>query len=339
MTATSSLKAFDELASARRQTKGTPLPQIPLDQIGPLPGQPRQIVDEAALAELAESIKQHGVIQPIIVIARRDVAGDDPVRYRLVCGERRWRACRLAGLPSVPAIVRDYGEDEVAVLALLENLQRADLTPLEEAEYLYQLKQKYGWTEEGLGEKLGKTRDYVHMRTRLLNLAPDVLACWREAKDGAVFDALTPSHAILVNQLPEAPLRQTLLAAILQGGVTVAETRRRLEHVKQVEGEAEGVESSQLHEFKQALLAGTPKAEVWAGLGKHKHKREPRVAQVSPFRGPGPALALEDLATHALYLSLTAQASRTVQLAALEEALNQDLAWVRKIARDGLAGA
>ena len=106
MTATTtSLKAFDQLASTKRQGRGTPVPMVPLDQIGPMPGQPRQTLDPASLAELAESIKAHGVIQPIIVVARQDAQPDDPVRYRLVCGERRWRASRLAGLASVPAIV------------------------------------------------------------------------------------------------------------------------------------------------------------------------------------------------------------------------------------------
>ncbi|MEB3223299.1 MAG: ParB/RepB/Spo0J family partition protein [Candidatus Sericytochromatia bacterium] len=330
-----SLKAFDALASSRKQLRGTPLPQLPLEQIGPLPGQPRQTMDEGALAELAASIKAHGVIQPVIVIARRDVEGDDPVRYRLVCGERRWRAARLAGLDTVPAIVRDYGEDEVAVLALLENLQRADLTPLEEAEYLVQLKQRYGWTEEGLGEKIGKSRDYVHMRTRLLNLAPDVLAAWREARDAGVFDTLTPSHAILVNQLPHADHRASLLGAILEGGVTVAETRRRLELARQLDVETLGLEPEVAHALKAEALAGADKGRLLARVGAEK--RDPRTSQPSPFAGPGPCLALEDLATHGLFLSLAAAKATTVTLTELEVALKQDLDWIRKIARDGLA--
>ncbi|MEB3328144.1 MAG: ParB/RepB/Spo0J family partition protein [Candidatus Sericytochromatia bacterium] len=330
-----SLKAFDALAAGRKQHRGTPLPQLPLDQIGPLPGQPRQTMDEAALAELAASIKAHGVIQPIIVIARRDVAGDDPVRYRLVCGERRWRAARLAGLDTVPAIVRDYGEDEVAVLALLENLQRADLTPLEEAEYLVQLKQRYGWTEEGLGEKIGKSRDYVHMRTRLLNLAPDVLAAWRGARDAAVFEVLTPSHAILVNQLPQAEHRAALLGAILAGGVTVAETRRRLDLARQLDVETLGLEPELAQSLKAEALAGAEPAGLLARVGVEK--RDPRAARPSPFTGPGPRLALEDLATHALFGSLAEARATTVTLAELETALKQDLGWLRKIARDGLA--
>ena len=333
-TTTTSLKAFDQMAQAKRQNRGTPLPMVPLDQIGPMPGQPRQKMDPDALAELAESIKAHGVIQPIILVARREAAPDDPVRYQLVCGERRWRASRLAGLDAVPAIVRDYDADEAAVLALLENLQRADLTPLEEAEYLMQLKQKHGWTEEGLGEKLGKSRDYIHMRTRLLNLAPDLLAAWRDAEGTSVFETLTPSHAILVNQVQDEALRGTLRDAILAGGVTVAETRRRLDLVKRLETETEGLEPEDAAPFKVAALAGTPSAELLMRLGAQKRRNAPAVVV---GEGPGPKLALSDLATHGLFALLAQAGNETVNLRDLEAALKQDLSWVRKIARDGLA--
>lgn len=333
-TTTTSLKAFDQMAQAKRQVRGTPLPQVPLDQIAPMPGQPRSKMDADALAELAESIKAHGVIQPIIVVARRDAAPDDPVRYQLVCGERRWRASRMAGLDAVPAIVRDYDADEAAVLALLENLQRADLTPLEEAEYLAQLKQKYGWTEEGLGEKLGKTRDYIHMRTRLLNLAPDLLAVWREAEGTAVFETMTPSHAILVNQLQDDALRGALRESIVAGGVTVAETRRRLELAKRLDAEAEGLEPEDVAALKAAALAGTPANEVLMRLGSQKKRTAPAVVQGD---GPGPKLALADLATHGLFQLLAQAGAETVNLRELEAALKKDLGWVRKIARDGLA--
>ncbi|HEY9720802.1 MAG TPA: ParB/RepB/Spo0J family partition protein, partial [Oscillatoriaceae cyanobacterium] len=219
---TTSLRAFDQLAIAKRQSRGTPIPQLPLDQIAPMPGQPRQSFDPESLAELAESIKAHGVIQPIIVIARKQISETDRVRYSIVCGERRYQAATRAGLATIPALVRDYEDDEAAVLALLENLQREDLTPLEEGEYLSKLKQKYGFTEEQLGERLGKTRDYVHMRTRLLKLSPDILEAWKQAESTKVFDTLTPSHASLINQLDEDGLRQALTQAVLMQGITVA---------------------------------------------------------------------------------------------------------------------
>ena len=317
---TPSLRAFDELAASRRAQRGTPVPQLALDQIGPLPGQPRQIFDAEALAELAESIKAHGVIQPIIVIARKDVTETDPVRYRIVCGERRYQAARLAGLSAIPALVRDYEDDEVAVLALLENLQREDLTPLEEGEYLLQLKQRYGFTEEQLGERLGKSRDYVHNRTRLLSLNPDLLEAWRQAPAA---NKMTASHAIWINQLGTAEGRKALLDAVMEEQFTVAEVRRRLEKVKQVEAQREALPAE---DFAAAIEA--------AALGA-KPKVEAKAAAGEPLSGV--KLALEDLAVYQLVGQLIKAGERDVDLQALQACLKKDAAWIRKLQRDVIA--
>ena len=316
---TPSLRAFDQLAANRRAQRGTPVPQLPLDQIGPLPGQPRQTFDPEALAELAESIKAHGVIQPIIVIARKDVSESDPVRYRIVCGERRFQAARLAGLSAIPALVRDYEDDEVAVLALLENLQREDLTPLEEGEYLLQLKQKYGFTEEQLGERLGKSRDYVHNRTRLLSLNPDLLEAWRTAPSA---NKLTASHAIWINQLATPEGRKALLDAVMEEQFTVAEVRRRLEKVKGVEARRAELPPE---EFAVALEA--------AALGsKPKLEKAPAGEPLT-----GVKLALEDLAVYQLIAGLMGAGEKDVELQALQAALKKDAGWVRKLQRDVIA--
>jgi ParB family chromosome partitioning protein len=327
-----SLRAFDELAANRRSQRGTPVPAIALDQIGPLPGQPRQSFDPDALNELANSIKTHGVIQPIIVIARKDVSESDPVRYRIVCGERRYQAARLAGMNAIPALVRDYDDDEVAVLALLENLQREDLTPLEEGEYLLQLKQKYGFTEEQLGERLGKSRDYVHMRTRLLNLSPDILARWKEGATPGVFSTLTPSHAILANQLDDPDLRHALTASIVETGITVAETRRRLEMVKELDAEAEALPVEAIAKLQLAAVKGMSGAEFAMRVSGMKKRLEPQAAAT----GPGPRLAVADLAVYGLIEKLVASGEREIAFRDLEAALKKDMAWVRKINREGL---
>ncbi|MDB5097926.1 MAG: chromosome segregation DNA-binding protein [Cyanobacteria bacterium RYN_339] len=292
-----SLKAFDQLATAKRQQRGTPVPQIPLVQIAPLQGQPRKHMDQDALAELAESIKAHGVIQPILLIPRKAALETDVARYSIVCGERRFQACRLAGLDSIPALIRDYEDSEVALLALLENLQREDLTPLEEAEYLVQLKKQYGFTEEQLGDHLGKSRDYVHMRLRLLNLAPDIVETWRDAEAPDVFEKLTPSHAILVNQVADPEARQSLTQAVVADGITVAETRKRI----------------------QALKGDMP-------------AKAPRPAPVK-----GARLALEDLAMFDLLAPLVRAGATDVSLAELAEALERDMAWLKRLQKNGLA--
>jgi ParB family chromosome partitioning protein len=297
-----SLKAFDQLATAKRQQRGTPVPQIPLVQIAPLQGQPRKHMDQEALAELAESIKAHGVIQPILLIPRKAAAETDVARYSIVCGERRFQASRLAGLDAIPALIRDYEDGEVALLALLENLQREDLTPLEEAEYLVQLKKQYGFTEEQLGEHLGKSRDYVHMRLRLLNLAPDIVETWREADQPDVFDKLTPSHAILVNQVADVEARQALTQEVLAEGITVAETRSRI----------------------QAIKGAKPAA------------KKPAAAPMPKVTG-SPRLALEDLAMFELLAPLVRSSATDVPLAELAEALERDMAWLKRLQKSGLA--
>lgn len=327
-----SLRAFDQLAAAKRQGRGTPIPQVPLAQIAPMPGQPRQSFDPEALAELAESIKTHGVIQPIILIARRNADPTDAVRYSIVCGERRYQAAQSAGLTAIPALVRDYDDDEAAVLALLENLQREDLTPLEEGEYLAKLKQKYGFTEEQLGERLGKSRDYVHMRTRLTKLSPDILEAWKASASTAIFDALTPSHAILVNQLQDETLRRALTQACLGDGITVAEVRRRLELVK--EAEAAGLGDEATDKLRESAVKGISHSEFAMRLAGYKKRMAPPQAP----SGDDPRLAVQDLAVVELVEKLVQEGAREVALSELALALKKDMAWVRKLKREGLGG-
>lgn len=141
--------------------------EIPVKLVKPNPFQPRRIFDPEALDELARSIRQYGVIQPIVV--RRSSDG-----YDLVAGERRWRACQLAGLNIIPAVVRDYTDSEMTEIALIENLQRKDLNPLEEAEAFQRLISEFGLTQEEVARKIGRSRSMVANMIRLLNLQPEV---------------------------------------------------------------------------------------------------------------------------------------------------------------------
>ncbi len=143
----------------------TGIARIPVERIQRDPAQPRRTFDEAKLRELAESIRTQGVIQPVLV--RRDGAD-----YRLIAGERRWRAAQLAGLHDVPAVVRDVTAAEAFELALVENLQRTDLNPLEEAEGYRRLIQEFGLTQDQVGERVGRDRTSVANALRLLQL-PD----------------------------------------------------------------------------------------------------------------------------------------------------------------------
>ena len=142
---------------------------IRLSQIEPDKNQPRKFFDEAALEELAASIKEHGLIQPIIVAA----VDDD--RYRIIAGERRWRACRLAGLEEVPVLVRDYTAQEISEVSLIENLQREDLNPIEEALGYRNLMDIYGMTQEKIAQTVSKSRSAIANTLRLLTLPEQIL--------------------------------------------------------------------------------------------------------------------------------------------------------------------
>ena len=140
---------------------------IPLRNIEPNPNQPRRNFDEAALAELAESIRENGVITPVTLRKTGDT-------YQIIAGERRWRASRLAGLTEIPAIVLDVDENTAYALALIENLQREDLNPMEEAEGYQALMNLSGLTQEQAAQKVGKSRPAVANALRLLNLPEQV---------------------------------------------------------------------------------------------------------------------------------------------------------------------
>lgn len=151
--------------------------QLALSKVEPNPNQPRKVFDQQALEELAESIRLHGVITPITV--RRGQKGG---YYQIIAGERRWRAARLAGLKEIPAMVLEAGESEVMELALIENLQRQDLNPIEEAEGYELLMQQFGMTQEEVAHRVVKSRSAVANALRLLGLPDEVRTMVAEGK-------------------------------------------------------------------------------------------------------------------------------------------------------------
>ena len=188
------------------------LREIEVNQIEPNPNQPRQRFDAAALEELAGSIKQHGVVQPLVVTA---VAAD---RYRLIVGERRWQASKLAGLQRVPAVVKEeVGDRQTLELALIENVQRADLNPLEEANAYQRLIQDFGLTQQQVGEQVGKSRVAVTNTLRLL-LLPEVV------KRAVVEGRITEGHARALLALPQPHMQQALLERIEREDLNVRQT-------------------------------------------------------------------------------------------------------------------
>ncbi|MDL2210442.1 ParB/RepB/Spo0J family partition protein [Desulfovibrio sp. OttesenSCG-928-O18] len=183
-----------------------PTNNVPVDSLMPNPQQPRRHFSEQQLEELSASIKSQGVLQPILV---RPVAGHDGI-YEIIAGERRWRAAKLAGLKSVPVVVREMNDQEVLVVALMENLQREDLTPMEEALGLQQLKDEFGLSQEDMAHRLGKSRSAIANTLRLLSL-PD--AAREDLAEGRI--SAGHARALLVVTDPESQeaLRQYLLSS------------------------------------------------------------------------------------------------------------------------------
>ncbi|MBQ3049605.1 MAG: ParB/RepB/Spo0J family partition protein [Oscillospiraceae bacterium] len=181
---------------------------IRIDEVEPNREQPRKNFDEAALEELADSIKQHGVIQPILV--RPAIGGS----YVIVAGERRWRAARLAGLDEVPVIVKDMDDTEAAQLALIENLQREDLNPMEEAAAIKQLMEVYGFSQEQVAEKIGKSRPDVANKLRLLGLPEGIGSYVAQGK-------ISAGHARALLSIEDEKKREELVKEILEGKLTV----------------------------------------------------------------------------------------------------------------------
>ena len=147
---------------------------IPISEFTPNPDQPRKEFDRQALEQLADSIREHGVIQPLVVTAQEDGS------YLIVAGERRYRAARMAGLTELPAVVRDLSAQQIMEFALIENLQREDLNPMEEAAGYQQLIQEYGFTQEQVAHSVGKSRPVIANALRLIHLPEDVAELVRE---------------------------------------------------------------------------------------------------------------------------------------------------------------
>ena len=183
---------------------------LPISQVESCSSQPRKSFDEAALAELADSIRTHGIIQPLTV--RRLASG----YYQIIAGERRWRAARLAGLQEVPVIVIEADDRTAAELAMIENLQREDLNPMEEAVGFQSLIETYHMTQEEAASRVGKSRSAVTNALRLLTLTPSVAKLVEEGK-------LSAGHARAL--LPLSPsLQEKAAEAVVSGGLSVRQT-------------------------------------------------------------------------------------------------------------------
>ncbi len=189
---------------------------MPIDHIEPNPEQPRLAFNQVTLDELAASIREHGVLQPILV---RPIG---PNRYQLIAGERRWRSSRLAGLDSIPALIEEIDDDTALEISIIENLQREDISPLDEAAMYDRMVTEHGYSIRKLADKLGKDKGYVENRLRLADAPDEVRQLVSLRKD-------TLSHAYELMKVEDPKKRRRLAEQVARGELTLIKLRDKIE--------------------------------------------------------------------------------------------------------------
>ncbi len=189
---------------------------IPVDRIVPNPEQPRLVFDEATLQELSASIREHGVLQPILV---RPLGNNE---FQLVAGERRWRASKAAGLDTIPALIEEIDDDTALEIAIIENLQREDLSPLDEASMYDRMIREHGYSVRKLAQKLGKDKGYLENRLRLADAPEEVRQLVSVRKD-------TLSHAYELLKVDDPRKRRRLAEQVARGELSLVKLRERIE--------------------------------------------------------------------------------------------------------------
>ena len=208
--------AIVSLLSAEHGGHSSGVRVIPVAQITPNPQQPRLAFDATSLEELAASIREHGVLQPILV---RPLGNNE---YQLIAGERRWRATKTAGLESIPALVEDIDDDTALEIAIIENLQREDLSPLDEAAMYDRMVREHGYSVRKLAQKLGKDKGYLENRLRLADAPDDVRQLVSLRKD-------TLSHAYELMKVEDPKKRRRLSEQVARGELTLLKLKDKIE--------------------------------------------------------------------------------------------------------------
>ncbi|HLO36306.1 MAG TPA: ParB/RepB/Spo0J family partition protein [Candidatus Deferrimicrobium sp.] len=208
--------AIVSLLSSENAGRTTGVKVISIDRIESNPGQPRMVFDEDALHELSASIKEHGVLQPILVRP----LGEN--RYQLIAGERRWRATREAGIATIPALVEEIDDDTALEISIIENLQREDLSPLEEATMFERMVREHGYSIRKLADKLGKDKGYLENRLRLADAPEEIRELVSLRKD-------TVSHAYELLKVMDPKKRKRLAAQVASGELSLVKLREKIE--------------------------------------------------------------------------------------------------------------
>jgi ParB family chromosome partitioning protein len=229
---------------------------IEVDHIDSNPEQPRLAFDEATLLELASSIREHGVLQPILVRPR------DDGRYQLIAGERRWRASRIAGMATIPALVEDIDDDTALEISIIENLQREDISVLDEAAMYDRMIREHGYSIRKLAEKLGKDKGYLENRLRLADAPPEIRELVSLRKD-------TLSHAYELMKVTDPRKRRKLADQVARNELSLVKLRER------IEGRRARVAIAEEPEGADTAAPGSPFGDEAADWSEHRGAAEP----------------------------------------------------------------
>ncbi|MFI5225864.1 MAG: ParB/RepB/Spo0J family partition protein [Candidatus Limnocylindrales bacterium] len=244
--------AIVSLLSSDAPQKAGSVRHIPLDRIEPNPEQPRVTFVQETIDELAASIRERGVLQPILVRPH------GPSRFQIVAGERRWRASRLAGVETIPALVENIDDDTALEIAIIENLQREDLSPLDEAAMYDRMIREHGYSIRKLADKLGKDKGYLENRLRLADAPPEIRALVSVRKD-------TLSHAYELLKIDDPRKRRRLAEQVGRGELSLVRLREKVEGRPTRPRTADGADDSEV----EARLAESPATaepvDDWSG--------------------------------------------------------------------------
>jgi len=210
-------KGLGALISNEALDDDTGVVELRINEIEPNAGQPRKFFDDEKLIQLSDSIKQHGIIQPIIVKKDNNI-------YTIIAGERRWRAAKLAGLSRVPVLIKDFTEKQVMEIALIENLQREDLNPIEEADAFFHLMNEFNLTQEQIAETIGRSRSAIANSLRLLGLS-------NEVKKFVISGDFTSGHARTLVIIQDEELQKNAAEYIITNKLSVRETENYIKNL------------------------------------------------------------------------------------------------------------
>ena len=247
--------AIVSLLSPDSPTRSVGVRIVQVDRIEPNPEQPRLVFEQEALNELAASIREHGVLQPILV---RPLG---PNTYQIVAGERRWRASRLAGLETIPALIEDIDDDTALEIAIIENLQREDLTPLDEAAMYDRMVHEHGYSIRKLADKLGKDKGYLENRLRLADAPPEIRELVSLRKDSL-------SHAYELMKVEDPKKRRRLAEQVARGELTLIKLRDKIEgrRARAVQAVEDGAGPTEALADEPVGRDGDERDELWESV-------------------------------------------------------------------------